>query len=274
MDNDFKDCSTFQGNESDTDDTTQLIDAFQVSNKRHWRVQTNVISLVAGTLWLMGAIVLFITRCLKAPSDIHSECVNPQVLYSPAQEAVRYRPVWFTDGVYDKTKYMGSSPEVDEAWRNEYSFGLVRITKDQASKLPSQTSQIPGDTDHYIVGLEVFHQLHCLNAIRKALDPEYYNITLDSMAPDDRSEQRAHLDHCLELLRQATMCHSDISLNVFTWVPFKQKTLPHSESWHSCRDFEAIKQWSHKHQLLAGLDEGQHMELSPPNEHTVNGFSS
>jgi hypothetical protein len=76
------------------------------------------------------------------------------------------------------------------------AFGLVRITKDQAARLPTQTSQILGDSEHYIVGLEVFHQLHRLNGMRKAIDPEYYNITVDSMAPGYRREQKAHLSQC------------------------------------------------------------------------------
>jgi hypothetical protein len=29
-------------------------------------------------------------------------------------------------------------------------------------QLPNRTAPIPGDEDHYIVGLDVFHQLHCL----------------------------------------------------------------------------------------------------------------
>jgi hypothetical protein len=46
--------------------------------------------------------------------------------------------------------------------RDNLAVGISRITKDQARLLPNKTSAIPGDEDGYIVGLEVFHQLHCL----------------------------------------------------------------------------------------------------------------
>lgn len=40
--------------------------------------------------------------------------------------------------------------------------GVSRITKEEASKLVNQTYRLPGDEDHYVVHLDVFHQLHCL----------------------------------------------------------------------------------------------------------------
>ena len=41
-------------------------------------------------------------------------------------------------------------------------IGIVQIDKSDALRLPNHTLNIPGDKDHYIVGIEVFHQLHCL----------------------------------------------------------------------------------------------------------------
>lgn len=40
--------------------------------------------------------------------------------------------------------------------------GVSRITKEEASKLVNQTYRLPGDEEHYVVHLDVFHQLHCL----------------------------------------------------------------------------------------------------------------
>lgn len=42
------------------------------------------------------------------------------------------------------------------------------ITKQEANGLTKPTTRIP-DTDAYVVELEVFHQLHCLHYIRKAV---------------------------------------------------------------------------------------------------------
>ena len=46
--------------------------------------------------------------------------------------------------------------------RAPLEFGLSQIPKAQARLLPNKTLPIPGDEEHYAVGLEVFHQLHCL----------------------------------------------------------------------------------------------------------------
>lgn len=77
------------------------------------------------------------------------------------------------------------SPEVDKAWEDLYISAspaqyyawlnqllsldsTSRIPKSIAERLPNKTSEIYGDPDgYYIVGLEVFHQLHCL--VRKFL---------------------------------------------------------------------------------------------------------
>lgn len=55
-------------------------------------------------------------------------------------------------------------------------IGVNRITGEMAAQLPNRTSRIPGDDNGYIVGLDVLHQLHCLNHIRKSLYPERYRL--------------------------------------------------------------------------------------------------
>jgi len=40
--------------------------------------------------------------------------------------------------------------------------GVVKISKADAERLPNVTLPIPGEADEYIVGIEVYHQLHCL----------------------------------------------------------------------------------------------------------------
>lgn len=40
--------------------------------------------------------------------------------------------------------------------------GISRISKAQAQQMHNKTVPIPGEPGSYIVGLDVFHQLHCL----------------------------------------------------------------------------------------------------------------
>ncbi|KAF5694054.1 hypothetical protein FDENT_1358 [Fusarium denticulatum] len=65
------------------------------------------------------------------------------------------------------TDFYGASPKAEEAWRNLMKPYLVRISGQEASRLSRPTSQISRDPDYYITSLDVYHQLHCLNDIRK-----------------------------------------------------------------------------------------------------------
>lgn len=68
-------------------------------------------------------------------------------------------------------------------------------------------------------GPDVLHSLHCLNSIRKHLDMEYYAGSI-TLPPEYR---RIHIDHCVDHLRQALLCHGD--LTPVTIKPLPQ-TLP------------------------------------------------
>ena len=54
--------------------------------------------------------------------------------------------------------------------------GITRIDGAMAAQLPNRTTRIPGDEDGYVVGLDVFHQLHCVNMLRKSLYPDRYDL--------------------------------------------------------------------------------------------------
>lgn len=86
--------------------------------------------------------------------------------------------------------------------------------------------------------LAVFHHLHCLNELRMALD----NGNHESIPRNENHHQdKVHLNHCVDQIRQALMCHSDL-----TPVPMKElegeAELGNSQE-HTCRDFDAIWQW-------------------------------
>jgi hypothetical protein len=75
---------------------------------------------------------------------------------------------------------------------------VTRISKKQAAKLRSPTLRIPTDPDNFVMGLDVFHQLHCLvsadeileytklltahkqNGVRKLLHRDYYQAHNES----------------------------------------------------------------------------------------------
>ena len=55
------------------------------------------------------------------------------------------------------------------------------------------------------------------------------------------SMSKSFVDHCIEYLRQAAMCHSDTSLTAFEWDLTKTKPmLSARRSPHMCADWDTV----------------------------------
>ncbi|KAK6969383.1 hypothetical protein R3P38DRAFT_3243499 [Favolaschia claudopus] len=172
---------------------------------------------------------------------------KPSLVYSPVQhlveETLKVYPLGFGNDL--SPFQVPSSSALDKAWEDLYDFGISRIPKSEAAKLPNKTSPIPGDPGYYIAELDVFHELHCLNMIRMALDPEYYpewNIKLVQRS-------REHVSHCVDWLRESIMCHVDISVIVWQWNDRVKQSTPKARIPHVCRKFEPIWEWGRENAM-------------------------
>ncbi|KAK0652624.1 hypothetical protein B0T16DRAFT_505210 [Cercophora newfieldiana] len=97
-------------------------------------------------------------------------------------------------------------------------------------------------TDDVKVVLEDFHQLHCLNNLRKATWPDYYKES----SPQKDDVTRHHLDHCIEILRIALMCFSDVT-PITTKFLSKTHAEPDFSTLHTCRNFDKIRDYARAH---------------------------
>ncbi|KAI8962777.1 hypothetical protein F5Y11DRAFT_321522 [Daldinia sp. FL1419] len=86
-------------------------------------------------------------------------------------------------------------------------------------------------------GLAVFHQLHCLDALRHG-----YWAAIDRIEPDHLAKP-GHIRHCIDYLRQSIMCHADTNLEPIspelggvTGYGFVRK----------CRDIVRLIHWAEK----------------------------
>jgi hypothetical protein len=135
-------------------------------------------------------------------------------------------------------------------------IGIIRLPRAEAERLPNKTYPYIGDKGYYIAELAVFHQLHCVNAIRIALAKDYYQKVLDASEFDatEGSYGRDHINHCVDAVREAIMCASDISVITWAWNDRAQKALGHGDIVHSCRNFNSIRNWSARHAAVIGFD--------------------
>ncbi|KAI4162778.1 MAG: hypothetical protein LQ342_003665 [Letrouitia transgressa] len=146
------------------------------------------------------------------------------------------------------------SPLVDAAWDRISLVDTIAVSSADVLRLgkdPTIAAKYPVDyglgPDAYVAEIDVFHQIHCLNALRKEIFFDYYySDVFPSGQPDDL--HKAHTSHCLYTLLQNLMCHADVSTITHNWVQGQIHPFPDFGINKKCRDFEAIlKYQTEKH---------------------------
>ncbi|KAE8157757.1 hypothetical protein BDV40DRAFT_292412 [Aspergillus tamarii] len=232
------------GKESLREESSALLESIDTWNEDDSQKQRRCpllwVILVETTL-----IILMGTTMMHMAFQSSSQ-LPPDSIFSPAQESIRYKNVVYSSGFAPHlTKYQGPpSPETNAAWHALYgAYSQSRITSEEEAKLANHTTPIPGDTDHSLVSIDVFHQLHCLQMLRlRAWYAEGYEFDRDMLSID-------HIDHCIDSLRQSLMCASDITPLTWLWDEEKQKFLPMANIMHTCRDFDLVREWVAQHRV-------------------------
>ncbi|KAJ7626551.1 hypothetical protein DFH06DRAFT_1227968 [Mycena polygramma] len=223
-----------------------------------------VVLLAIETVALVLALLALLFRLRRT-----STCTFPRdsqhVLYSPALDAVENEVKVYNVGFTgDMSPFqIPPSPALDQMWSDLYNFGISRITREEAARLPNKTHAIPGDDGHYIAELDVFHTLHCLNKIRMALDPDYYpewRISTTNNSIPEHQSATDHISHCVDWIRQSVMCAGDTSVIVWQWQDSLNTTLPRGDTAHTCRKFEPLQHWGKERVLRNGYDQTVHIE--------------
>ncbi|KAF2430725.1 hypothetical protein EJ08DRAFT_218989 [Tothia fuscella] len=115
--------------------------------------------------------------------------------------------------------------------------GLVSLPNTLTNPLglaPSTQKTAEGES---VYQLDVFHQLHCLQRIRSdILASPYLSILNPNRTSSDPYTR--HTLHCIDYLRQAVMCNSDVTL-VSTGADLEFDHSPPRQ----CRDFDAVGEW-------------------------------
>ncbi|KAG1728438.1 hypothetical protein EDB19DRAFT_1746780 [Suillus lakei] len=208
-------------------------------------------------LWLTHGVlictsVLFFTLWMRTPSTYLRDIPS---IYSPASVVVEPMIVRFNGTLDFPSIYRGPpSPEIDAAWnRISRHVGITRMTHEEMLKagvtdFRSKVRYPDKIGGGYMVSLEVGHQLHCLNLLRKASWLEYYG-SIDTSFRNTPEVVRQHLDHCLEMTRQNIMCNADVTIITWDWVQGYTAPYPNFNTRHQCRNIEKILDWNIEHAI-------------------------
>ncbi|CAN9343053.1 unnamed protein product [Alternaria alternata] len=244
----YTDSSSSQG---DSENTAFITTQYQRDDRQR---RKSYIYLTLFNLFLFTLSMLSLICSVMSQKDFsgHSaaKLMDQFDVFSPAKHVVEYSQTKFElANPLNSSKYVGITDDVENAWMDIAYLPDQMVSMEDFPKLqkPVDALQVvdpkTGETG-YRVGLEVFHQLHCLNLLRMSTYPDYYPKLWWSDTNDKPEKVRAHLDHCIEILRMNLMCLSDV--NVFTFHPQEGKKgyWPDYESNHVCRNFEKIKDWA------------------------------
>ncbi|KAH8651629.1 hypothetical protein BGZ60DRAFT_388247, partial [Tricladium varicosporioides] len=135
------------------------------------------------------------------------------------------------------------SPEVDAAWNriSAEKFDLTLISRHEVEKLhrdPKIIAKAPEDwgdgSDMYLAQIDVFHQIHCLDELRKQIHKDYYY---------------AHKKHCIHMLLHSLMCQSNVDIITHNWREGSKWPLADFNPPRQCRNFEALLEWNQEHSV-------------------------
>ncbi|EMR64860.1 hypothetical protein UCREL1_8172 [Eutypa lata UCREL1] len=235
----------------------------------YWRMGLEVL------LVLTSVITLFFTLIYDKPlKQRQVECGRLLGQWLPDADAgMEYEVTQFRGSFGFKTAWTGIGPEVDAAWENITDGpvgGAIGITKEQWEAV-NEFHEYPVllDEDHgtgqYLASLDVFHQLHCVDLLRKNIHREYYDKHEGSFAGAPESVVEGHLEHCVETLRQTLMCHGDITLLTYNWVEGREMPYPNFNTLHTCKKWDKLIEWNmHRDVTVEWVDGFGKKMLSPP----------
>ncbi|KAF4634753.1 hypothetical protein G7Y89_g3358 [Cudoniella acicularis] len=242
--------STLVENEVPEDDEDSIMIKDRKPIRHHWRIRVR--KLIVPLSLLLNFIVAW--------KLLFSGTARERILtYSPALVAVENERVVFSSAFgIERSPFQGApNEENDKLWGGLYDFGITRLTVDEARPMDNKTLPVPDQEGGYVVQLAVFHQLHCLNLIRKGI---YGDV---DMTNSDDLMGIEHLDHCIDMLRQGIMCSSDVTPITFTRTSLDTSMKVVAEVVHTCRRFSRIQQWAWNRRIGEEIDKDKVITNDP-----------
>ena len=169
---------------------------------------------------------------------------------------------------------------MDDEWSRISDARTILITRDDVLSLgkspetrsrasPALLSKMGYDptAEMYHGTVDAFHQIHCLNTIRKhAYWDSYYKGPYGSWDDHNAHELHwTHVSHCFESLLQNLKCNADVGVVTHVWMEGQQAPFPDFNLEKKCIDFESLVDWNEKHGMSMA-EAGKLMQMPPPEE--------
>ncbi|KAK8022820.1 Cyclochlorotine biosynthesis protein O [Apiospora rasikravindrae] len=153
------------------------------------------------------------------------------------------------------------SDEIDDNWDRLIEDRYFSITEEEATRAwgEKRHEYVDEELGGYTAGLDVFHTLHCVNAVRKAIHSDYYGT----------HHSQFHVEHCLDVLRQAVQCYGSTTLIPTRFFEGVEHNYIDSDQTHVCRSFSHLRALSTARQEEGELYKPRNMALVDARKHGI-----
>ncbi|KAI8632036.1 hypothetical protein F5Y19DRAFT_422920 [Xylariaceae sp. FL1651] len=144
----------------------------------------------------------------------------------------------------------------DIVWEDYEKVRPIPLTRSQIVRMGKDPTNVAkfehelwglGD-DAYVGDLDVFHQLHCLNSLRKFAYAGYYNKTAIDAA-DGSSWGAVHINHCVDILMQTIQCLGNVGFITSYWAENQPYPQPDMSINRKCIVFDRLVAWRNAHSV-------------------------
>ncbi|TDZ30922.1 hypothetical protein C8035_v001987 [Colletotrichum spinosum] len=213
------------------------------TNKRLLKILmlTHLVLLPAGAAWWYVGRPEPLNKALKAIS-----------FYSPLLDRIEIpttlrfdEPQRLAGGSGDMTWGSEPNPEIDEMWEDITNEAIIPVTEAEVIALkkdPSVAVMLPeeyriNNEKTYLGHALVFHRLHCLDYIRKAVYKDYYYPN----GTDEVPMHAQHVAHCMAMILDHLTCAGDPGIYLYQWYEHTEIPLPDANTWGKCWDFKKFR---------------------------------
>ncbi|KAF7194845.1 hypothetical protein HII31_03805 [Pseudocercospora fuligena] len=163
--------------------------------------------------------------------------------------------------------YRSQGPEADAAWATISSTDPIPISRADVIAAGKDLRKAAKFNESFGLGekmyagrLDVLHQVHCLNRLRK-------EIYKDDDGDWGRGEkEKLHLSHCIWYLLQNIMCTANYDVYTHIWTDTFDYPYPDFNIQKKCTNFDEIVKYQEQHSIDQRSFEGMRKpeEYGPP----------
>ncbi|EER24665.1 hypothetical protein CPC735_060350 [Coccidioides posadasii C735 delta SOWgp] len=203
------------------------------SRKKYLMCSAFIVLLLC--LVLLGVVVRLSMLAFRSSGCEKTSCTNvsglPDAVYSPAQAVKEFQAVRFDGRVDTRNIYKGApSSGLDDAWRELYD-GMSAFNIEPFLVTAQELKRI--------------QKTSVEDKIRQHVHNDHYQLTDEgkSISVVD------HVDHCIDIVRQALMCQADTTLITFNDDGALSPVKPDFEATHACQNFDKVHDWAREREF-------------------------